>query len=81
MPMLLPSLGRASSADLSLSEEQVARVDGGSVEADVRTQQVIEAFGQERSPIRILIASDMASDVSHFFREIPKVGQWRLLSH
>lgn len=48
--------------DLGLSEEQVARVDGGSVEADVRTQQVIEAFGQERSPIRILIASDMASE-------------------
>lgn len=49
-------------ADLGLSEEQVARVDGGSVEADVRTQQVIDDFGQERSPIRILIASDMASE-------------------
>ena len=49
-------------ADLSLADEQVARVDGGSVEADVRTQEVIEAFGQERSPIRILIASDMASE-------------------
>ncbi|WP_414464483.1 DEAD/DEAH box helicase [Hyphomicrobium sp. DY-1] len=48
--------------DLALTEDQVARVDGGSVEADVRTQQVIEAFGQERSPIRILIASDMASE-------------------
>ena len=49
-------------ADLGLSGEQVARVDGGSVEADVHTQEVIEAFGQERSPIRILIASDMASE-------------------
>lgn len=48
--------------DLGLSPDQVARVDGGSVEADVRTQEVIEAFGQERSPIRILIASDMASE-------------------
>lgn len=48
--------------DMGLSEEQVARVDGGSVEADVRTQEVIEAFGQEKSPIRILIASDMASE-------------------
>ncbi len=48
--------------DLGLSTEQIARVDGGSVEADVRTQEVIEAFGQERSPIRILIASDMASE-------------------
>ena len=48
--------------DLDLSENQVARVDGGSVEADVRTQEVIDAFGQEKSPIRILIASDMASE-------------------
>lgn len=48
--------------DLGLAVDQVARVDGGSVEADVRTQEVIEAFGQERSPIRILIASDMASE-------------------
>jgi superfamily II DNA or RNA helicase len=48
--------------DLDLSTDQMARVDGGSVEADVRTQEVIEAFGQERSPIRILIASDMASE-------------------
>lgn len=48
--------------DLNLAADQVARVDGGSIEADVRTQEVIEAFGQERSPIRILIASDMASE-------------------
>jgi superfamily II DNA or RNA helicase len=48
--------------DLDLSTDQMARVDGGSVEADVRTQEVIEAFGQERSPIRILVASDMASE-------------------
>jgi len=48
--------------DLKLSSEQVARVDGGSVEADEMTQKVIENFGQERSPIRILIASDMASE-------------------
>ena len=48
--------------DMGLSEDQVARVDGGSVEADVRTQEVIEAFGQQKSPIRILIASDMASE-------------------
>ncbi|MBX2831455.1 MAG: DEAD/DEAH box helicase family protein [Rhodospirillales bacterium] len=48
--------------DLVLTEEQIARVDGGSVEVDTRTQEVIEQFGQERSPIRILIASDMASE-------------------
>lgn len=48
--------------DLDLSDEQVARVDGGSVEADVKTQEVIDKFGQEKCPIRILIASDMASE-------------------
>ena len=48
--------------DMGLTQEQVARVDGGSVEADVRTQEVIDAFGQKKSPIRILIASDMASE-------------------
>ena len=49
-------------ADLGLNDEQIARVDGGSVEADVRTQKVIENFGQERSQLRVLIASDMASE-------------------
>jgi len=48
--------------DLGLVADQIARVDGGSVEADIHTQQVIEDFGQEYSPIRILIASDMASE-------------------
>ncbi len=49
-------------ADFGLSDDQVARIDGGSVEADIRTQELIEDFGQERSPLRILIASDMASE-------------------
>lgn len=49
-------------ADLGLSDSQVGRVDGGSVEADVCTLKVLEDFGQEKSPLRILIASDMASE-------------------
>ena len=49
-------------ADLGLSPDMIGRVDGGSVEADVKTQQVLEDFGQERSPLRILLASDMASE-------------------
>jgi superfamily II DNA or RNA helicase len=49
-------------ADLGLTDDHIARVDGGSVEADVRTQKVIENFGQEGSRIRVLIASDMASE-------------------
>ena len=49
-------------ADMGLTDEQIGRVDGGSVEADTKTQQVLEDFGQEKSPIRILICSDMASE-------------------
>ena len=49
-------------ADLSLSDDQIARVDGGSAEADTQTQKILEDFGQEKTPLRILIASDMASE-------------------
>ncbi|GAB5499050.1 MAG: DEAD/DEAH box helicase [Pseudohongiellaceae bacterium] len=49
-------------ADLNLSDDQIGRVDGGSVDADERTQQILEDFGQERSSLRILICSDMASE-------------------
>ena len=48
--------------DLSLSEEAIGKVDGASVEADENTQKVLEDFGQEGSKIRILLASDMASE-------------------
>ncbi|WP_294540249.1 SNF2-related protein [uncultured Rhodoblastus sp.] len=49
-------------ADLSLSDEMIGRIDGGSVEADEKTQRLLEDFGQENAPIRILLASDMASE-------------------
>jgi len=49
-------------SDLGLTDEQIGRVDGGSVDADTQTQQILENFGQERSQIRILICSDMASE-------------------
>ena len=49
-------------SDLGLDENQIGRVDGGSVEADTKTQQLLEDFGQEKSPLRILICSDMASE-------------------
>ncbi len=48
--------------DLCLSAEMIGRIDGGSVEADVKTQRVIADFGQKSSPLRILLASDMASE-------------------
>ncbi|WP_455269283.1 SNF2-related protein [Rhizobium herbae] len=49
-------------ADLGLSDDMVGRIDGGSIDADENTQKVLEDFGQENKPIRILIASDMASE-------------------
>lgn len=49
-------------ADLGLSEDMIGRIDGGSVEADVKTQRLLDDFGQEKAPIRILLASDMASE-------------------
>ena len=48
--------------DLGLTDEQIGRVDGGSVDADNQTQKVLEGFGQEKSALRILICSDMASE-------------------
>lgn len=48
--------------DLGLSTRALARVDGGNVEADTATRKTLEDFGQESSPLRILIASDMASE-------------------
>lgn len=48
--------------DLGLAPEAIGLVHGSSVEADVATQKVLEDFEQERSPLRILLASDMASE-------------------
>ena len=48
--------------DLALPEGAIARIDGGSIEADEKTQKILEDFGQEGAHIRILLASDMASE-------------------
>ena len=48
--------------DIGLSENQIARIDGSGVEADERIQNALEDFGQKSSPLRVLIASDMASE-------------------
>ena len=48
--------------DLGLNDEQIGRIDGGSVDADSKTQELLKDFGQEKSAIRILICSDMASE-------------------
>lgn len=55
-------LAKRLQEDLGLGEERVARVDGSGVEAEARTLKTLEEFGQEQSPIRILIASDLASE-------------------
>jgi hypothetical protein len=47
--------------DLKLKPEQVAVIHGSGL-ADVDLQQVVEDFGRDRSPVRLLIASDIASE-------------------
>ena len=46
--------------DLGLRSNQVAILHGGMT--DVEQQDVVEAFGNEASPLRLLIASDVASE-------------------
>lgn len=47
--------------DLKLKPEQIAVVHGSGIE-DVDLQQMVEDFGRDRSPVRLLIASDIASE-------------------
>ena len=46
--------------DLSLKEEAVATLDGGMPDVDL--MGIIEDFGNEKSPLRLLIATDVASE-------------------
>lgn len=46
--------------DLNLKEKQVAILHGGL--ADIDQQRIVEDFGKEEAPIRLLIASDVASE-------------------
>ncbi|MEO0644686.1 MAG: DEAD/DEAH box helicase [Cyanobacteria bacterium J06650_10] len=46
--------------DLGLKEKAIASLDGGM--ADVDQTHIVEAFGQESSPIRILLATEVASE-------------------
>jgi superfamily II DNA or RNA helicase len=48
--------------DLGLTEEQVKTLHASGGDADRKAQEVVRDFGLERSPIRILLASDMASE-------------------
>ena len=46
--------------DLKLKDNQICMLHGGL--SDIDQQQIVEAFGMEDSPIRLLIASDVASE-------------------
>ncbi len=47
-------------ADLKLKEGAIQEIYGGM--SDVEQQKIVEDFGREESPIRILVASDVASE-------------------
>ena len=47
-------------ADLLLSENAIQEIYGGLTDAE--QQKIVEDFGREESPIRILVASDVASE-------------------
>ena len=46
--------------DLGLSKEAVQEISGGM--SDAEQQAIVENFGREESPIRVLVASDVASE-------------------
>lgn len=46
--------------DLSLKKEAIATLDGSM--SDVDLMKIIEEFGNEKSPVRLLIATDVASE-------------------
>ena len=48
--------------DLELNAGQVEVLYGGSGEDDIDLQQIVENFGRDRAPVRLLIASDIASE-------------------
>jgi len=48
--------------DLGLKDEQIGKLHGGAGMTDVDQQNLVEAFGQEPSPLRLLLATDIASE-------------------
>lgn len=48
-------------ADLGLKENQIATLSGSNM-TDVEQQALVEDFGNEASPLRLLVASDVASE-------------------
>lgn len=46
--------------DLKMSEKQIVEISGGMT--DIEQQRVVEEFGRTDAPVRILVASDVASE-------------------
>ncbi|MBN1998604.1 DEAD/DEAH box helicase [candidate division KSB1 bacterium] len=46
--------------DLNLKKEQVEMLHGGL--SDIEQQRIVEEFGRDESPVRLLVASDVASE-------------------
>ena len=46
--------------DLKLKENQVTLLHGGL--SDIEQQEIVDAFGKEEAPVRLLLASDVASE-------------------
>ncbi len=46
--------------DLHMSERQIVEISGGMT--DIEQQRVVEEFGRTEAPVRILVASDVASE-------------------
>ncbi|BAZ02908.1 hypothetical protein NIES37_69210 (plasmid) [Tolypothrix tenuis PCC 7101] len=46
--------------DLQLTEEAIATLDGGMPDVDL--MEIIEEFGSEKSPLRLVVATDVASE-------------------
>ena len=47
-------------ADLKLKENQITILHGGL--SDIEQQEIVDAFGKEDAPVRLLLASDVASE-------------------
>ena len=46
--------------DLNMSDKQIVEISGGMT--DIEQQRVVEEFGRTEAPVRILVASDVASE-------------------
>lgn len=46
--------------DLKMSDKQIVEISGGMI--DKEQQEIVENFGRSESPIRVLVASDVASE-------------------